>query len=64
MRYDGFQFEELKQSNKFLNNLIDNITSAIFVVDNNMKIQNFNNSFQALFQKPEDKLLGELCGNA
>lgn len=59
-----FNLNELKQSNKFLNNLIDNITSAIFVVDNNIKIQNFNNSFQALFQKPEDKILGELCGNA
>ena len=59
-----FNLNELKQSNKFLNNLIDNITSAIFVVDNNMKIQNFNNPFQALFQKPEDKILGELCGNA
>ena len=59
-----FSLEDLKESNDFLNTLIVNITSAIFIVDKEIRIQSFNDSFQALFSKHEDKLIGELCGNA
>lgn len=55
---------DLKESNAFLNVLLENLVSAVFVVDKNICIQSFNNSFKALFQKPEDKVLGQLCGNA
>lgn len=54
----------LKESNEFLNILLDNITSAIFIVDKDCKIKSFNDSFSTLFYKNEDLLLGQLCGNA
>ena len=56
--------ENLKESNEFLNTLLDNITSAIFIADKDVKIQSFNDSFRALFPKDEDLILGEYCGNA
>ena len=59
----GLDFRDLRESNDFLNALINNITSAIFLVDRDVKIRNFNDPFQALFQKDEDKILGERCGN-
>lgn len=55
--------EQLKNSNEFLNALFDNITSAIFIVDDETRIRAINDSFKALFHKPEDKIIGELCGN-
>jgi len=54
----------LKESNAFLNTMLENLVSAVFLVDKNICIQSFNDSFKALFHKPEDKILGELCGNA
>lgn len=54
----------LKESNTFLSILIDNLVSAVFIVDKDIRIQSFNESFQALFHKQQDKILGELCGNA
>lgn len=54
----------LKESNAFLNVLLDNLVSAVFLVDKNICIQSFNNSFKTLFHKPENKILGQLCGNA
>lgn len=56
--------ENLKESNEFLNTLLDNITSAIFIADKDVKIQSFNDSFRTLFYKNEDLVLGEYCGNA
>lgn len=44
--------------------MLDNITSAIFIVDKHITIKNVNDSFQTLFHKREDQILGELCGNA
>lgn len=58
------ELTDLKQSNDFLNILLENITSAIFIVDKDIRIHSFNDSFKALFNKPEDRLIGELCGNA
>ena len=59
----SLDFRDLRESNDFLNVLIDNITSAIFLVDRDIKIRNFNDPFQALFQKDEGQILGERCGN-
>src|SRR4030042_88681 len=59
----SLDFRDLRESNDFLNALINNITSAIFLVDRDIKIRNFNDPFQALFQKDEDQILGERCGN-
>jgi len=58
------RLDDLRESNEFLNILLNNIVSGIFIVDKNVKIQNVNNSFEILFQKPSDKIIGELCGNA
>lgn len=56
--------KDLKESNEFLNSLLDNINSAVFLVDENVKVRSFNNSFQTLFGKESDDILGKLCGNA
>jgi len=55
---------KLRKSGQFLSFLIENITSAVFIVDKDYRIQSFNNTFQALFHKPEDKIIGVLCGDA
>ncbi|WP_129599915.1 SpoIIE family protein phosphatase [Anaerophilus nitritogenes] len=55
--------KELKDSNFFLNTIFENITSAIFLVDKNIEVQQFNEPFQTLFNKKEDQILGKLCGN-
>jgi diguanylate cyclase (GGDEF)-like protein len=55
---------DLTESNEFLNSLLDNLVSAVFVVDKKIRIQSVNDSFKSLFHKSEDKILGELCGNA
>jgi signal transduction histidine kinase len=60
----SIQLQNLKESNEFLNILFDNITSALFIVDHQARIENVNDSFSVLFQKREEQLLGELCGNA
>jgi len=60
----ALQLENLKESNEFLNILFDNITSALFIVDQNAKVENVNDSFSILFQKREEQILGKLCGNA
>lgn len=60
----ALQLENLKESNEFLNILFDNITSALFIVDQTAKIENVNDSFSVLFQKREEQIVGELCGNA
>jgi diguanylate cyclase (GGDEF)-like protein len=59
-----FSLNDLKESNDFLNVLVDNLVSAVFIVDKNIRVQSFNDSFKALFHKPEEQILGELCGNA
>lgn len=58
------QIKTLKESNIFLNDLYDNMTSAIFIADRGPRIYHFNNTFKTLFYKPEDRLLMQLCGNA
>jgi transcriptional regulator with PAS, ATPase and Fis domain len=55
---------ELKRSKGFLRTVLDNITSALFIVDSDVRIQGINDSFKALFHKEEDQVVGELCGNA
>ncbi|MGM0508874.1 MAG: ATP-binding protein [Fusobacteriota bacterium] len=54
----------LKDSNEFLNILLENINSAVFVVDKDIKIYSVNNSCKIMFNKPAEKMLDELCGNA
>lgn len=59
-----FQLDDLKESNEFLNALIDNINAAVLVVDRTMRIEQFNRSLRSLFDKADETLSGEPCGNA
>ncbi|MCT4507463.1 MAG: PP2C family protein-serine/threonine phosphatase [Tepidibacter sp.] len=59
----NLSINKLKESNDFLNSLFENITSAIFLVDKNVRIQEFNNSFKVLFNKRDTDILNGLCGN-
>jgi signal transduction histidine kinase len=54
----------LKDSAEFLKTLIDNIPSAIFIVDKDTVVRNFNDSFRALFNSPVPEQLNKRCGNA
>lgn len=43
------ELQNLKESNEFLNLLLDNINSAVLIADENLQIHQFNNSFLSLF---------------
>lgn len=60
----AINLKNLKESNEFLNILFNNITSALFILDKNARVESINESFSILFQKREEKILGDLCGNA
>jgi signal transduction histidine kinase len=51
-------------TNDFLASLFNNLDSAIFIVDENIRVQNVNKTFETLFHKSEDEVYNELCGNA
>ncbi|HBZ56285.1 MAG TPA: hypothetical protein DEO88_12835 [Syntrophobacteraceae bacterium] len=60
----SLEISELKESNDFLNVLLDHITSAVFISDKHMRIHSVNNALQTLFYKDENQLIGNLYGNA
>lgn len=51
------ELSSLKESNEFLALLIDNITSAIFLVDKGIRVRQFNDSFKKLLSKNEAELI-------
>jgi signal transduction histidine kinase len=51
-------------SNDFLSSLFNNMNCAVFIVDRDVRIQNINRYFTTLFQKSENEVFNELCGNA
>jgi phosphoserine phosphatase RsbU/P len=55
---------ELKESNDFLNTLLDQITSAVFIADKHMRVHSVNNALETLFYKDKEQLIGNLYGNA
>ncbi len=56
--------ESLKESNEFLKILSENLNSAVFIVDNQAKVQHFNHTtLDVFFQSPEN-MLHQYCGNA
>jgi len=58
--------ENLKESNEFLNLLLDNMDSAVLVADENLKIHQFNKSFLDLFDNAADSIMeagfGQVAG--
>lgn len=57
------EISNLKESADFLKTLIDNITSAIFIVDENAVVKHFNDSFKALFDSVSHDPFDKKCGN-
>ncbi len=49
---------DLRESNEFLNLLLDNMNSAVLIVDENYKVSQFNNAFLNLFDTAADASLG------
>ena len=51
---------DLRESNEFLNFLIDSIDSAVFLVDKEMRVHRFNFAMCGIFHEVSE---GKLCGN-
>ncbi len=56
-------FDDSSEQKSFMDFLFDNISSAIFIVDENLKIKNINSAFSSLFSKHEQDAINKLCGN-
>jgi len=54
---------DLRESNEFLNMLLDNMNTAVVIVDENYRIYQFNNAFLNLFDKAADSPVGEAFGD-
>lgn len=54
----------LKDSKEFMKKLMDVAVTPIFVIDRNMRVQSFNDSFATLFSKSENEIIGKLPGNS
>ena len=55
--------DDLKESNEFLNLLLDNINSAVLIADENFQIHQFNESFLNLFDNAAECILEKGFGN-
>jgi sigma-B regulation protein RsbU (phosphoserine phosphatase) len=58
------KIKEVRESNDLLNLLMENMSSAVFLTDTEMKLQDFNNTLQKIFSRPEQEMLNQRCGNA
>ena len=58
------ELQNLKESNEFLNLLLDNINSAVLIADENLHIHQFNNSFLNLFDTAAECTLETGFGEA
>ena len=56
------ELQNLKESNEFLNLLLDNINSAVLIADENLRIHQFNNSFLNLFDSATESVLEATFG--
>jgi signal transduction histidine kinase len=56
------KLDNLRESNEFIVNVLDNITSGVFIVDENARIYDFNKTLTAIF--PGNEIQGAYCGNA
>lgn len=59
-----FTSDNVSESNEFLKVLLENLSSAIIILNEELYVRSFNPAFSELFQKTEARILGELCGNA
>ena len=56
--------DKLKDSKQFMQKLMEVAVSPIFVVDESMRIQSYNDSFSNLFNRSENEIMGRLPGNS
>ena len=56
------ELDNLKESNEFLNLILENINSAILIADENMRIHQFNKSFLSLFDHAADRVFESSFG--
>lgn len=56
--------DKLRDSKQFIQKLMEVAVTPIFVVDKDLTIQSFNNSFSTLFSKSENEIIGKRPGNA
>ncbi len=57
-----FELNDLRESNEFLNLVLENINSAILIADENMRIHQFNQSFLGMFDQAADRVLESSFG--
>jgi len=55
-------FEDLRESNEFLHLLLENMNSAVLIVDENLQIHHFNDGFLQLFAKSKDEVFVQRFG--
>ena len=44
--------------------LLENLTTAVFLVDKELKVRKVNSAYKELFAKSENEVLNKLCGNS
>lgn len=57
-------FSDLRESNDFLNLLLDNMNSAVLIADENLQIRHINDTFLQLFAKSRESVLVNRFGKA
>jgi sigma-B regulation protein RsbU (phosphoserine phosphatase) len=60
----GSIIKGLKFSNEFINTVLESITSAIFIVDKDVRVIEFNDAIRAIFQKKDEEIIRKYCGDA
>ena len=59
-----YSLTDLKESNEFLNSVLNNIDAGVFILDEGLRLRNFNQGFAIIFGIDDESVLGMLCGNA
>ncbi len=57
-------FKEYRQSNEFLNLLLDTVNVGVLIADEKLRIRHFNNTFAQVFGTPREKVLRRGFGTA
>ncbi|GEM_PF-6918643 len=62
--FHGMEPENIRQSSAFLNTVLENLHSSVFVLSRNREIKNYNQTGIALLNKDEKATINRLFGNA
>lgn len=62
---ENTSFNYLRGSGEFLNTVLNNISSCVLLLDQDMKLQAFNDAMKTIFSnKPNEHLIYQRCGEA